>query len=743
MLEVYFLISSYALLATSFAMLLATRQLDWISIAGYTAALAAGFLIDRGSIKPVLTRRAVNLLRLGYLPILAADWRLFDTPPALAVIHFTLFASVCKLLERKSGRDWLWLYLVAFFCVLLAAGMTVDAMFFALLVVFLFAALSTLVAFEIRRAGEAFLNRRAHTEIWRETPDSRRALRSPRGGAIAGFSLAALAVIVLLATPLFMAMPRLPRTTLGNRLLRTESLSGFSNTVRLGEVGRVKLNPQVVMRVRVNFPTGQAAAPLRWRGVSFDYYDGSSWSLSDDTVYSVRRFGDSFQVEAPPPFGMLTEQNFFLEPLTLSTVFAAPRANWVRGLPTLERDSGDGLWTQAQAAQRLTYTVYSTTWPLSDAALAADSSRMYPPEIRRRYLQLPAMRDRRVDALAAEIAEGAATPLEIARRIEFHLQTSYGYTLNLRRTDDADPIADFLFNLRAGHCEYFASAMTVMLRSRRIPARLVNGFQMGEYSDVARAFTVRQSDAHSWVEVFFPQHGWIAFDPTPAAGLSVYDGGIAAQLRRYFEALELFWQERIVGFGASDQIAMFGALQKSLTEFQQGPLARWFSWTGNPRAQNPENSPDDDRITRFGDDFYAFITSPPAAFVLAALALAPLIFLALRRRNSWRRQWRRDPARSAVAFYQEMIAALERKGFRREPFATPREFAAALAWPEVEELTRLYERARFARTPLAESEITRIGSLLGEIRSAAVRRGNKNRKRDDGTDEMKRKERKR
>lgn len=720
MLEVYFLISSYALLATSFAMLLATRQLDWISIAGYASALAAGFLIDRGSIKPVLTRRAVNLLRLGYLPVLAADWRLFDTPPALAVIHFTLFASACKLLERKSGRDWLWLYLVAFFCVLLAAGMTVDAMFFALLVVFLFAALSTLVSFEIRRAGEAFRDRRTHTEIWRETPDSRRALPLPRGGAIAGFSLAALAVIVLLATPLFMAMPRLPRTTLGNRLLRTESLSGFSNTVRLGEVGRVKLNPQVVMRVRVGFPTGQPATPLRWRGVSFDYYDGSSWSLSDDSVYSVRRFGDSFQIAPPPPFGMLTEQNFFLEPLTLSTVFAAPRANWVRGLPTLERDSGDGLWTQAQAAQRLTYTVYSTTWPLSDAALAADSSRMYPPEIRRRYLQLPALRDRRVDALAAEIAEGAATPLEIARRIEQHLQTSYGYTLNLRRTDDGDPIADFLFNVRAGHCEYFASAMTIMLRSRRIPARLVNGFQMGEYSDVAGAFTVRQSDAHSWVEVFFPQHGWVAFDPTPAAGLSVYDDGIAAQLRRYFEALELFWQERIVGFGASDQIAMFGALQKSLTELQQGPLARWFSWTGNPnlRAQNPVNPPDEGNTTRIGDDLYALITSTPAAFAFATLALPALIFLIMRRRNSWRRQWRRDPARSAVAFYQEMTYALERKGYRREPFSTPREFAATLAWPQVEELTRLYERARFAGTTLAESDVARIGNLLGEIKSA-------------------------
>jgi transglutaminase-like putative cysteine protease len=103
-------------------------------------------------------------------------------------------------------------------------------------------------------------------------------------------------------------------------------------------------------------------------------------------------------------------------------------------------------------------------------------------------------------------------------------------------------VADFLFNIRAGHCEYFATAMVLMLRARRIPARLVNGFQMGEYSDVSGVYTVRQSDAHSWVEVYFGQNHWVAFDPTPAAGMSTYGGGLAAQLRQYLDAFELFWQ---------------------------------------------------------------------------------------------------------------------------------------------------------------------------------------------------------
>ena len=87
------------------------------------------------------------------------------------------------------------------------------------------------------------------------------------------------------------------------------------------------------------------------------------------------------------------------------------------------------------------------------------------------------------------------------------MRSAYGYTLDLRRVEDGDPVADFLFNMREGHCEYFASAMVLMLRSRRVPARLVNGFQMGEYNEAADVYTVRQSDAHSWVEAYFPRQG--------------------------------------------------------------------------------------------------------------------------------------------------------------------------------------------------------------------------------------------
>ena len=100
------------------------------------------------------------------------------------------------------------------------------------------------------------------------------------------------------------------------------------------------------------------------------------------------------------------------------------------------------------------------------------------------------------------------------------MRARFTYTLNLTGKPGDDPLAHFLFETRAGHCEYFASAMTIMLRTLGIPTREVNGFLPGEYNDLGGDYIVRASDAHSWVEVYFPGNGWMTFDPTPpAAGI--------------------------------------------------------------------------------------------------------------------------------------------------------------------------------------------------------------------------------
>ncbi len=701
-------------------MLVSTGQLDFFTIVCYSLALIGGWLVDGGMTSIRLSRRSTNWLRVAYLPVMLVDWRILDSAPVLVVTHFVLFVSACKLLEQKSTRDWLWLYLVAFFELILAAGMTIDAIFLVLLVFFLFAAISTLISLEIRRASEAFGAAPPAVDLWRETASERRTILARRPLSVALFSIAALLIILFFATPLFLAMPRIGRATFGGRLLRTIALSGFSNTVRLGDVASVKLNQQVVMRVRVNPPPGQEQTRLRWRGVTFDEYDGQTWTESAQQWTPVRGGRDGFQLERRVPPNQLTEQTFFLEPVDLSNVFVAPVPIFVADLPILQRDAGDGLWSEIHTLRRFQYRVYSYAIPPTEGSLTSDVSRIYPPELRRRYLQLPFDRDRRIDQLAAEVSEGATTRYDTARRIENYLQTSYGYSLDLRRTTDGDPVADFLFNVRAGHCEYFATAMVLMMRARRIPARLVNGFQMGEYSELSNVYTVRQSDAHSWVEVYFGQNGWVAFDPTPAAGLSTYPTGIAARLRQYFDAFELFWQERVVGFGTNDQYAMFAGVQRWLLAYEHTTTRGWLKWTATLNEYLTSLWRDSGREDSRGESFVSSLFSSPSfAAVLGLFALLTAGLMYRQHRRSWRSILGRDRARSAVVFYQQMLRSLERAGLVREVHQTPREFASALEWPAVGELTHLYERARFSEEPLGETEVTRITTLLGEVRSHA------------------------
>src|SRR5262249_19641091 len=257
----YFLGSSYLLLTISFVMLIATGRCDVVTILLFTGVLIAGWLIDTGRLVWAVSKRWSNWLMLGCVIIALIEWRGFGVEPVVAIIHLTLLASALKLLRLKSNRDWLWLYLVSFCLTLMTAGMTVNAVFLFLLIIYLFAGLSTLVSYEIRLTQINFAAQHAErnpgTEVrfcigfWKKTRNERQKIAAPTGRSLLVISMLTLAMIMLLATPLFLVMPRMARAGSRNGLLNSETLIGFSDTVRLGEVAQVKQNPRVVMRVRV------------------------------------------------------------------------------------------------------------------------------------------------------------------------------------------------------------------------------------------------------------------------------------------------------------------------------------------------------------------------------------------------------------------------------------------------------------------------------------------------------------
>ena len=175
------------------------------------------------------------------------------------------------------------------------------------------------------------------------------------------------------------------------------------------------------------------------------------------------------------------------------------------------------------------------------------------------YLLLPTI-DRRIIDLARNLDHGGTT-VERARGFEQYLRRNYSYTTELLKQEVPDPLANFLFDRRAGHCEYFASSMAVMLRVVHIPTRVVTGFQSGVYNPITGWHVLRASDAHSWVEAWAPGHGWITFDPTPPANSP--QGKPWSAMALYLDAAEMWWQRWVMDYDLDHQLYLASRFEQS------------------------------------------------------------------------------------------------------------------------------------------------------------------------------------
>ena len=315
---------------------------------------------------------------------------------------------------------------------------------------------------------------------------------------------------------------------------------------------------------------------------------------------------------------------------------------------------------------------------------------------------MPANLDPRIRTLTRDVIQQseARTWYDAARAVESHLRDKYGYSLEMK-AGGADPLADFLFNVKQGHCEYFATAMAVMLRTQGVATRLVNGFLPGEYNEASGAFTVRQSDAHSWVEVYFPEtKSWVTFDPTPSAGRAATTRtGFAGMLSKYSEALELMWFQYVVGYDKQEQRSLVTSARNKLFDLQRGSVNKF----AQARAAFPG------------------LIGPILLGATSLFGLMAAVLLTRRvRRFGWRRGLRvwqggDESETTRVEFYERLLKALEKQGIKRELYETPLEFASAAGVNEARDITNAYNRVRFGEEKLSDAERTQIESLLARI----------------------------
>ena len=759
--DTYFRTTSYALIASAFVALVLTGELDALSIALYSIAISVCFYRDaRGAKRFRLREWMWRALAIAYVPFIFVDASMLSNR-ILALAHMTMFASAAKLFQNKRDRDWVFLYLIAFFQMLLAAGLTFNATFVASLIVFLFFFISTLAAFEIRRARRevASLDEEAVTPL---KQDKRVKYRAKDAGGqpargigrvryLVGASVVEVLMVVVLTLPFFFLIPRFGGGNSGRGLGDSQAITGFSNKVELGQVASIKTSPRIVMRVQLD---RQPSRYLHWRGIVLERYDGRSWSLSEvrenrvltltqDRRSTVEPSDTDAQFNRRFPWGYSSadrqntlEQKIILEPLDTPVLFAAQKPVQLYGpMAVLRRDrltdalSADGL------RGRTNYIVWSDISIPSEQELRADSPALSPREIIEVNTRVPRRIDPRIEQFAHDITRNAPTPYDKVKAIENELKTRFGYTLDLTIKGN-DPLAEFLFDVREGHCEYFATAMVIMLRTLRIPARIVNGFQMGEYNDINHLYTVRESDAHSWVEVYFPHsQSWVEFDPTPAAGINDYSqGGLLARLRKYMDAMEVFWLDYIVTLDSEEQATIMGNLQQWLMSVKDRLFIYYLGlkqWMMNAVGFFADGSWSVGDWIRFGG-LIGFL-------VIGLITLYILLYI--KRRGfayagygpwwhrlfvlpTWRsrRLARRNHRESAVLFYEQMLAIARRAGLIKQPDQTPVEFAAVSGFTEIGEITALYNRVRFGNAPLDEAEIRQVSKLLTELKHKSRRK---------------------
>lgn len=718
----------FFLVLTSVVTLVGTGKLDLL-----TTVLAPALVLYKGvrwwrGHPPELAHSTATRLVLAYILVFPVDVFIVsrgmaaDAPnPALyaallAVVHFLLFVTIVRFYSVTTDRDGLFLSMLAFAGVLASAIFTVDTSFLAFFVIFLAFAVAVFVGLEIRRSasGTVFPLLGAHP---------RRERRFYRALSLAALSLSIGALVIGIF--LFFVFPRFSAGYFARTGLQPSLMSGFTDNVELGQIGEIKKSSTVVMRVQTHRPINYPL--LRWRGIALTTFDGHRWSSNPQkTIHTPDPSG---WINLGPREGRSALQVEFitlLQPLASDALFAPAQVVALRGNFSGEAgtyygsihhsdvgvDSTGSVYNPAHNFSQIRYEGISLL-PVARPSEARLAGTNYPDGVRQTYLQLPSNLDPRIPELARAVSANAKNPYDQSLVIEQYFHSKFTYTLDITGPPQRDPLAHFLFDSKAGYCEYFATAMAVMLRTLDIPSREVNGFLPGEYNDLAGDYIVRASDAHSWVEAYFPGSGWVTFDPTPPSNDP--GTGLFSRLSLYVDWFQLTWNEWVINYDFSHQITLARNVGQTTTDWKK----KW-----RDRIQRLQ----DHAIDRLTDwqrthEILRFIFP-----IVLALSLALLRMGWLRSFTRWLSfAWftrvpaaERNNPQMASRLYAELLRLLQKRGFTRAETQTPGEFAASISLESglamaVQEFTDLYAGSRFGGLPC---DGIRLRGLLEQVRSA-------------------------
>ncbi len=709
-----FRISSILLAVSGFVGLVLTGELPVVLAVAGAAALAAALAHALGYGRDLaifrLSQQLWTGLMLAAFLFMFADlfWISGDLLPA--GVHFIIVLMIQKLFTLRERKDFLHLYAISLMELLGAAALTLELWYAAVFAAYLLTAIWTLLLFHLYSEAE---------EVRLEGAAAGSAAQARQPATITsrffwstnGIAIGALCLTMMI----FVVTPRIGAGFFEKNRGELIRVSGFSEKVDLGMVGSVKLDNTVVMRVE--FPDNKGPLTERhfFRGASYDAYDGRTWSNTLRGRQPLLRSSEGDFVLASdrlPGSSAGLRQEILVEALDTSVLFGVPFVASVRGaFSVVQVDAMGDISLPYVPATRFQYSVRSIP-----ARYAPDATRHAPAgeveSVRRRFLQLPALSSR-VEALARQIVRPSSSPYEMAVAVEQHLKQNYRYSLDVGTAPVVNPVEDFLFTRKTGYCDHYATAMVMLLRTLGVPSRLATGFAQGEWNDVGNYYTVRQRDAHAWVDVYFPHSGWVTFDPTPNVP-SALPHPVVFRINKVLDSIRLKWDRFVIRYSFRDQVAMAQGLR------DQGEAARTRATTGIAT------------LLRWGTEIRSALTQAGRNYgwlmlggAIALCGLAGLVLVRqLRHGHWWTRRQSGGPSTQQVAagkLYSRMLKFLGSRGLQKAPGMTPLEFAGRVAgeWRAAGEfvtpITELYCRVRFGHVPLSADDLARAQGWLAGL----------------------------
>jgi len=460
----------------------------------------------------------------------------------------------------------------------------------------------------------------------------------------------------LLAAVLFVFFPRVAGHFWGAPS-RERAVTGLSDEVSPGDLSELSVNDAVAFRVRFD---GELPPPVEryWRGPVLTEFDGFTWSRPRAQAYFT-----------PPVefLGPAVSYTVTLEPTSQRMLFALDLpSQWPA---SMARQSWDyQLWTQHPVDAVVRYSAESRTRYRAGVDLS--------PALRNRHLQLPPERNPRSRELARRMRAAAdSDEAFIGDVLQMFRDQAFYYTLTPPRLE-RDSVDDFLFNSRRGFCGHFASSFTSLMRAAGVPARVVAGYQGGDWNPVGGYLIVRQSHAHAWSEVWLQGRGWTRVDPTAAVAPERVERGLDAALPegepvpgRLLRQSDLLWHAQLLWDNVN---------------------ARWNDWVVHFSGQQQERL-----LQELG--FEEPDWRQLGLLLGAGLALGLAVVSAW---LAWEFRPRRPDAASAQ--YRRFAARLARRGIERAPWEAPRDYLARVRrlrpdlGSQAAQITETYLRLRYA-----------------------------------------------